>query len=674
MENVPVVPPSRPNLSHGRISITEEAVIQNHSFLPSPRVSSSSDISEPDPASADAEAVGFHFPLDPALGSRGSMTAPMDYPNDPSLYPQSYDTQSRPVQVYQDNQFVYGDQMPTAASSVYSSHSHRHETYYTDNDHIPVDPCLTGNSTEKPLRAFTEHLNFFSLFPNAVAESVFANYVGTAQRSLNAAQDQSSSNLPPRPRGRPPKVPKISPSDPSRRVFTDAARSRLVSDISTQLSRDSVRDFPSAQVLHRYFVSFLSIFNAQLPIFHVPSLSIMETPCALLLSMCSIGALLQSDLDTANRLRSLADAVLRRASTETQRPLWEAQCILLSTIEAAFGGDGAGVRWAMGKLGVFRQEFAIRQIFLSAPHSSSDWPSWIERESTKRLLLGMYVVSSLLNLAYDLPPCMSTMDDLRIEMPASERVWMAPDAARWQQEMASDVDFHGFDIGQALTRLLYDKHFDPACGTRWSTFAVVVLIHALNVHLWHVSQSTQAFENFAIDPKMAEQMKNLCITQTEESFKRCYRILERCNDSLADSDGGLLFDGMAALRSCFVRVFTSSGSFNRAVLYRDDIRAMKQAAEEYVAGHQVRAPFVAKAVAKVMSDLLLTGANRLGPLSSLEHIQSVWDCGEYFLCIGPNGSSADILQPCSPQNGFIHWRRNNVPRNSTLPSKKLLTK
>lgn len=531
--------------------------------------------------------------------------------------------------------------MPTAANSTYSSH--RHETYYADNDHIPVDPSLTGNSTERPLRTFTEHLTFFSLFPTAAAESAFANYVDTTQRSLNTAQDQLSSNPPPRPRGRPPKVPKISPADPSRHVFTEAARSRVISDITARLSKDSVRDFPSAQVLHRYFVSFLTIFNAHLPIFHVPSLSIVETPAPLLLSMCSIGALLQSEFDAANRLRSLANDAVRRTSTEIQRPLWEAQCILLSIIQAAFGGGGGGVRWAMEKLGFFRQEFASRRTsLLGAPRDISDWSTWIERESTKRLLLGMYVVSSLLNLSYDLPPCISMMDDLQIEMPASERIWVAPDAVRWQQEMASNADFHGLDVSQALTRLLYDNSFDPARDARWPAFAVLVLMHALNVRLWHVSQSTQSFENFAIDPKMAEQMKDLCIRQTEEAFKRCYRILEQSNGSLADSEGVLVFNGLAVLRSCFVRVFTSSGSFNRAALYRDDLKTTQQAAEEFSGVHQVRAAFVTKAVAKVISDLLPSGADRLGPLSSLEYILSVWDCGECSVCIDLDGLSADV--------------------------------
>ena len=167
-------------------------------------------------------------------------------------------------------------------------------------------------------------------------------------------------------------------------------------------------------------------------------------------------------------------------------------------------------------------------------------------------------------------------------------------------------------------------------------------MHALNVRLWHVSQSTQSFENFAIDPKMAEQMKDLCIRQTEEAFKRCYRILEQSNGSLADSEGVLVFNGLAVLRSCFVRVFTSSGSFNRAALYRDDLKTTQQAAEEFSGVHQVRAAFVTKAVAKVISDLLPSGADRLGPLSSLEYILSVWDCGECSVCIDLDGLSADV--------------------------------
>lgn len=677
--------------------INNETVIQFTSFLPSPRVSSSSEASDHEPANGEAERFDYNFALDPNLTDTINVIPEQaGAQGHHQEVPTAYSFEQRPV--------MYDAQIQTNTSNSFSR-----------DEHIPLDPNLTrtvpGAESQQCQSAGSDALNFFSLLPGSeVDHTAFSNYLGGLQSQASTPESlsrtapqvqwlpqsgaQQASDSSPTAKDqisdhgasldRLPRLIKERKTSPPRIIFSEDARKTLIADLKERLSpSDLPMEIPSSQSLQRFIGQFFKGFNSHLPIFHIPSFNITKVPSPLLLAMCSIGALFHLERNTASQLRELAHEALHRTqlkrsnqSPAEARPLWEVQCKLLVIAEAAFGGDCAAVSWALEDIGIFHREYSLRRTALSSTTAGSDsmnWTAWIERESSKRLLYGIFIVSSLLTIAYNISPCVSTTDDLKIEMPEEERVWTAPDEERWKEAMATRSTVTGLDINQALTQLIFGKDFNFGSESRWPPFATTIIMHAVNIHMWHVTQCTQSFMNFSVDPKMEEQMKALCTAQTEESLARCHLLLTRdrspeVGHTWDDVEGPLVFNGLALLRSCYVRAFTGSGTFNRTMLFSNDDDAIIRAAKDYVQIQQVRTPFLTRAVAQVFAGLLTP--IRAGHLlvrkwaaftCSIEHAISAWDCGKsskrILLTIG------NLLGPLklfSIPNGFTPSRCSNT--------------
>ncbi|KAL2010978.1 hypothetical protein VTN00DRAFT_3696 [Thermoascus crustaceus] len=102
--------------------------------------------------------------------------------------------------------------------------------------------------------------------------------------------------------------------------------------------------------------------------------------------------------DLANKALSKTFLMRLDQNSAVPRPLWEVQCKLLLIVGAAFGGDSAAVSTALEDIGFFHREYSLRRASLSPNaigHECSTWAEWIDRESSQRLLYGIFIVSSL---------------------------------------------------------------------------------------------------------------------------------------------------------------------------------------------------------------------------------------------------------------------------------------
>ncbi|OKL57801.1 hypothetical protein UA08_07262 [Talaromyces atroroseus] len=593
------------------VRVNDETVIQFESFLPSPRVSSSSEISDPELVTGVSDGMDVEFPLDPNL-SNGIHMLVGDVDNTPHEYVPTY-----PM-----------DQRHTAYESYLQQHDLEH---YNSYQGLPIDPSLTTDIPKNngfPIiqdETFSraENVNIFALFPDLTLDdqSLTHYFDGSFDDKVTpdllkdtSTDDTTSSDMPPpesRRRGRPSRSFRAQSGSRFRKVYTEECQLALLADLQNtfacQVQESQLPRIPAFQCfINQYFQSF----NNRLPILHLPSFDVSATPAPLLLAICSIGALFGSEKDVANDLRKLAKQALQSIDSTSDRPMWVVQCKILLIAQAAFGGDCIAVNWALENVGFFHREFTSRSAALSATRDTklTSWTAWIERESSKRLLFGMFIISSLLTLTYNISPCLSTTEDLKIEMPAEESAWIAADEHCWKKEMATKVP-PSMDVYQALTRVLFGKDFNTDTESQWPAFAVTILMHAVHVHMWHVTQSTQSFINFSANVKIEEQMKSLCTSQTEEVLERCYMIFAHrrpCDEEKTwdDVEGPLLFNGMAVLRSCYVRAFTGSGSFNRSILFSDDEEAIFRVAKDYMQIEQVRTPFLSAAVAQSFDGLL----------------------------------------------------------------------
>lgn len=621
--------------------INDETVIQYESFLPSPRVSSSSEISDPELVTGTSDGMEVEFPMDPNLLNGAYMTVGGSSENATYQYITAYPTDQHHA--------VYGSHMQPYILEQYNQYQG-----------FPIDPNLTAgtpqincvpNSSDNTFPD-TENVNILALFPcQNLDQQALTKYLDESLSNkstlglLKNVFDASSSDMSPskpRRRGRPSRNPKMSNSAQPHIAFTEDDRNILLADMKEQYNIEVEHSqIPESQDIQSFMKQFFESFNTRLPLFHLPSFDISVIPPPLILAMCSIGAMLGTEKEIAITLSGLAKQALQNAGSSYNRPLWEVQCKLLLIVQGAFSGDLDTVNWALENVGFIQRGFSSRKAALMATSDleSNGWSGWIFRESSKRLLFGMFVISSLLTLIYNISPCISTTEELKIEMPADEHVWIATDEEEWKRAMAAR-ESPNTDVYTALTKVLFGKDFDIDSESQWSAYAVTILMHAVNVHMWHITQSTQSFMSFSADAKEEEQMKALCTSQTEAALSRCYMILAHRRafegeNTWDDVDGPLLFNGMAVLRSCYVRAFTGSGGFDRALLFNDDEQAAYIAAENYIQSDQVRTPFLSGAVAQALDGLLLPlrlihklpeKETTLG--RSVEHALAMWDTGK----------------------------------------------
>ncbi|KAK5444271.1 hypothetical protein LTS15_010386 [Exophiala xenobiotica] len=110
----------------------------------------------------------------------------------------------------------------------------------------------------------------------------------------------------------------VKPSQYKRIVFGINATTRtlLYTDLSTRLTQDELWDFefPDATTLDKCLRSYADAFHVHLPILHLSSLAVAETPSPLVLMICAIGALYRLE-------RKLATSTYRKASQAFNRSI-----------------------------------------------------------------------------------------------------------------------------------------------------------------------------------------------------------------------------------------------------------------------------------------------------------------------------------------------------------------
>ncbi|GAB7349160.1 hypothetical protein MBLNU459_g8099t1 [Dothideomycetes sp. NU459] len=328
------------------------------------------------------------------------------------------------------------------------------------------------------------------------------------------------------------------------------------------------------------------------------------------------------------------------------RPLWLGQCRLLLTFFASFSGRPAIIRKAIESMGMLANDYRQRVIAVKADISARErqsWHRWIHRETSKRLLYGIFVLSNLLTITYGIPPAVSVVQDGEVELPDDEALWTAPTEEQWQQRMATRESHVPVSLRDAVSRLMYGKEPDVPMSSswNWSPFAATMVMHAVSVQMWNMMQSTHSFSALSVQANVHESLKSMLTSQTEIALARCHAMITRERSEIehtwTESEGPLIFNCLAVLRIAYVRSFTGIGSMNRMLLLGDDHSEIMRAIQDYVASPQSRGPFMSRAIAQafegffipIKAGMLLV--QKTAALSwSIEHAIAGWDCALFL--------------------------------------------
>lgn len=434
-------------------------------------------------------------------------------------------------------------------------------------------------------------------------------------------------------------------------VVDQAAYDVILQDVQRRLSAKQVLLFkmPNAKNMGLFLTTYLRSFHRHFPLVHLPHLVLTETPSHYLLSMCAIGALYHLDRQTAKHLWYWASVMVEgepiSKSDMTPTSIGYLQCKVLLTIFALFSGDLN--EEAMSKLGYWTMEYRQRRTALLASKDGRgklNWEEWSTREASKRIVLTIYIMSSLMTITYGMPPICSVTQDIEIEMPEHENLWEAATAEQWQELMYQNADVPSLTVRSAMRQLFFGNKVTGGQihQAKWSAFATSVVMHAVNIHMWNVTQCTQSFDAFAVDGNSSTQLRQPMIAQIEAGLGRCNTLLTKnCSDrdiSSDDAEGPLIFNCLASLRCAYVRVFTGAGSFDRLILLSSDQNHVNDAIRSLVNDTQQRSSFMTKAVRKAYEGFLVpikVGyllVRKTAALSwSVEHAVSGWDCALFVV-------------------------------------------
>ncbi|KAI9053707.1 hypothetical protein LZ554_002660 [Drepanopeziza brunnea f. sp. 'monogermtubi'] len=402
---------------------------------------------------------------------------------------------------------------------------------------------------------------------------------------------------------------------------------------------------PSHHDLQRFMVSYFTCFHQHCPTLQ-PSLDLSNSPHHLILAICSVGALYRlvrkKARDMWNWANFLADTETNTSSTDIMsRPAVAlVQTKLLLGTFAILNGDM--MEQALTKVGYWCLEYRVRRCALALmPHSSSTtYEEWVVRETSKRILYSMFIMSSLMTIIYDLCPVFGVTQDLDIEILDAECLWEAANKEQWESFRRSQrAQSPRFTIRDALAHLIHGKEQMAVDGqpVKWSGFATAMVFHAVNVNNWNVMQSTQSLTAFAVDEQNNKTLKAALVSQVDVSLARCYALVtadraerERSSD---DPEGPLMFNCIALLRSAYVRVFTGAGSFNRMMLLGGNPAQVAGEIQAFLSSSQERSLLVTRAAEMAYGGLLTpikAGyilVQKTAALTwSIEHAAAAWDC------------------------------------------------
>ncbi|SPJ85776.1 uncharacterized protein FTOL_11559 [Fusarium torulosum] len=221
---------------------------------------------------------------------------------------------------------------------------------------------------------------------------------------------------------------------------------RLPADYALEL--DSLEFIPVHR-LETFARLFFSVFHPFLPLLHIPTFCLASAPLVLVQAICFIGAGFDSDPSSISDSRTiygslpshLAKCCLRSHGVS---PTFEELQALVLLQFATMANGGSAERAATRLLHPLLVTAIRREGLLKihgectlARRNAMSWNVWIQKESRKRVLWGVYAVDCYQSILCGSKPLLSPTDT-RASFPCDEASWTACSASLWAALPAQD--------------------------------------------------------------------------------------------------------------------------------------------------------------------------------------------------------------------------------------------
>ncbi|KIW33283.1 uncharacterized protein PV07_00143 [Cladophialophora immunda] len=337
---------------------------------------------------------------------------------------------------------------------------------------------------------------------------------------------------------------------------------------------------PSRNALSRNLESYFRCAQDNLPFLHSATFSVAKTDIELLLAAASLGALNRFETSCSYRLYDMAKAILsenlRRQDSESctgmpaqqghsilqrRNGFGKIQTLILLVAYASWAGkdilpDAISLG---GRLGMLAKQHGISETQeltrvsgrrMDVAETERAWCEWVAAEERRRTLLSAYVLLSLHNIAYGIPPQLSNRD-ICVFLPSCAEPWKAASSEEWHRS-----NVYSQCLFQQALRSLFNGNVSPV-----SSFANYVLIHGL------LQQMSVADDDDAIGrPLRPDKAKSF--ETALRTWQLCWELTQESTLDPLSEKGPLGLNATALLRLAYIRL-SSNLAPCRALLFRE---------------------------------------------------------------------------------------------------------
>lgn len=272
------------------------------------------------------------------------------------------------------------------------------------------------------------------------------------------------------------------------------------------------------------------------------------------------------------------------------------------------------------------------------------WHDWVEHESWKRLLGGLFVTSTLTMVLFDMNPGFNASQDLEFDTFHDGALWDAKSSNEWRELRTNSLKQQQNVGRRTLKSVLMDvmlqgKYDSATAPYRVSAFSALVLMHAVVVHMWQRLQVSQGLADVG-SATSYNQLGRSLLDDSMKSLARCDAFLQGAQSDASGPETddapetSLVFNCQAVLRIAYIRMFKPANPSNRIDLISVDPAEMEASITSFVTTGMERNAQLLDAVAKSLEGLWIPV--KLGHLLvrktaafrwSVEHAVAGWESG-----------------------------------------------
>ncbi|KAF0315328.1 zinc finger protein [Colletotrichum asianum] len=247
-----------------------------------------------------------------------------------------------------------------------------------------------------------------------------------------------------------------------------------------------------------------------------------------------------------------------------------------------------------------------------APESDTmDWQLWIELESWKRLIGGIFIESTLTMVIYEVNPGFHATQDLDIPVYSDEILWNAGSPDDWREtyiSIGTKKESRRHTIKDVLVDVLLEgKYHANTMPYHVSPVTALVAVHALVVHMWQRFQVCQALtstNSLFSSSSEHDPLSSSLLRSAIQSLARCDDFLQGVRSELPHADAdehekdqecSLVFNCQAILRIAYTRI---AGPSIRISLMNTDDADVDAAISSFVTAKMERSPQLVDIISK----------------------------------------------------------------------------